>query len=283
MVSATPAAESKLAEARRLLGCLGPVVVALSGGVDSSLLLALAVEEAGPERVLAATIAGVVDTDEDLGTAAALAASLGVEHRVMRLNELEIDGFAKNPPERCYLCRCQMCTALAALAADSGAVVVDGANADDLADFRPGLRAAAERGVRHPLAEAGLTKNEIRVAARALGLPTWNRPASPCLASRFPYGERITLEGLRMVAAAEALLRSHGFDVVRVRHEGRTARIEVPADRLAEIASAPLREELDAGLRRLGYAYVCVDLRGFRSGSLNEVLAPEVVNRFPAD
>jgi uncharacterized protein len=268
-------AEAKIAEARGCLATLGRVVVALSGGVDSSLLLALAVDELGADAVVAATIAGVVDVEQDLEAAATLAAALGVQHEVVRVNELGIEGFSANTPQRCYLCRRAMCASLSTLALERCAAVVDGANADDLSDYRPGMRAAAEAGVRHPLAEAGLTKAEIRAAARARGLSSWNRPASPCLASRFPYGERITVEGLRMVAAAESFLHSLGFDVARVRHEGRVARLEVPVGRIPELTSPEVREAVDSHLRDMGYAYVTVDLRGFRSGSLNEVLDDE--------
>ncbi len=262
----TKAVEAALAQ-------LDGVVVALSGGVDSSLLLALAIRALGAERVLAVTAASAVESEDDLESARAVAQTVGAVHRVINLDPLEIPGFSLNTPRRCYVCRQQLFDALETIREEIGfEAVADGAIADDSEDYRPGSQAADEAGVRHPLADAGLTKAEVRSMSRDLGLPTSERPASPCLASRFPYGEPITLETLKTVAKAESVLHGLGFPVVRVRHHGRLARIEVPAGEVSSIIDEPSRSTIVDALRELGYAYVCVDLLGFRSGSLNEVL-----------
>lgn len=265
----------KMAKAEARIAALGGAVVALSGGVDSSLLLALARGALLSERLVAVTAVGSVESEEDIESARALTERLEVSHECLLLDALEIPGFADNTPLRCYLCRGQLYRALEVVRAAHGLeAVLDGAIADDRHDYRPGLQAAEEAGVLHPLAEAGFSKEEVREASRRLGLPTAERPASPCLASRFPYGERITVEGLQTVARAEEWLRARDFPVVRVRHHdgGRLARIEVPADQLHRLCEEPLRSEAASALQALGYTYICADLMGFRSGSLNEVL-----------
>jgi uncharacterized protein len=263
----------KTAKAEARIAALDGAVVALSGGVDSGLLLALAARVLPPGKVVAVTAVGSVESEEDIESARALTERLQIPHDCIVLDSLNIPGFADNTPLRCYLCRGQLYEALEAIRLERGfEAVLDGAIADDSLDYRPGLQAAKEAGVLHPLAEAGLSKEEVREASRRLGLPTAERPASPCLASRFPYGETITLEALRTVARAEEFLHGCGFPLVRVRHHGRLARIEVPADQIARLSVEPLRSQLTAALKELGYTYVCVDLMGFRSGSLNEVL-----------
>jgi uncharacterized protein len=263
--------KARNAEAR--IAALDGAVVALSGGVDSSLLLALAARALPPGKLVAVTAVGSVESEEDIESARALTGQLRVPHDCVALDSLEIPGFADNTPLRCYLCRGQLYEALEAVRIEHGfEAVLDGAIAEDSLDYRPGLQAAKEAGVVHPLAEAGFSKEEVREASRRLDLPTAERPASPCLASRFPYGEQITVEALQTVARAEELLHGWGFPIVRVRHHGRLARIEVPADQVARLCEEPLRSQATTALGDLGYTYVCVDLLGFRSGSLNEVL-----------
>lgn len=261
---------------RSLVRGLESTVVAFSGGVDSSVVLALALEELGPERVLAVTSASETYLPEEIAEAGALAQRLGARHEVIQTAELDIPGFVENPPDRCYYCKTELYGSLRAVAEREGlATVVDGANRDDSRDFRPGHRAADEAGVRHPLMEAGLGKESVRSLALRLGLDNWAKPSSPCLSSRFPYGESITLEKLAAVRAAEAYLRGLGFVTFRVRYHGPVARIEVPAGEIVGLLELGTRAGLVARFKELGFAYVTVDLEGFRSGSMNEVLSAQ--------
>jgi uncharacterized protein len=267
--------EGKLAHLRGLLAELPSALVAFSGGVDSTFLMRVAHEVLG-ERCVALTTVSPATPIEDVDEAKALAARLGFRHRLIETNELDIPAYAANPVNRCYFCKDNLFVISAAEAGRLGlAVVLDGANLDDLGDHRPGLTAAAEQGVRHPLIEAELGKAEIRAASRALGLPTWDRPASPCLSSRFPYGSKITSEGLARVGAAEAFLRTLGFRELRVRHHDQVARLEVPVGEMARLLEPTVREQVVGKLKELGFAYVALDLQGFRSGSLNEALVPQ--------
>jgi len=262
--------EDKLHRLRSLLGELDSALVAFSGGVDSTFLLRVAHEVLGDRCVALTTTSATTPTD-DLAEARAIADSLGVTHVVIDTDELAIPGYTENPVNRCWFCKDNLFVICAAEAARRGlASVLDGANLDDLGDHRPGLTAAAEHGVRHPLVEAELTKGDIREASRALGLRTWDRPASPCLSSRFPYGTRITAERLQQVAAAERWLREHGFRELRVRFHDALARVEVPPADMAALLA--LRTDLVDSFRRLGFTWVALDLQGFRSGSLNEAL-----------
>jgi len=248
------------------------VVVAYSGGVDSALVAALAVDRIG-DRALAVTGVSPALAPHLREEARAQARWLGLRHREIPTAELEDPAYAGNPQDRCYACKRELHGLLAPLALAADAVVLDGVNRDDLADYRPGLGAARERGVISPLAEAGIDKQGVRCISRALGLPWWDKPAQPCLASRFPYGEPITAARLQRVAAAEDWLRERGFRELRVRSQGETARIELPEGALPEVlarlAQGPLRQELVASLAAFGFTAVALDLEGLVSGKLN--------------
>jgi len=262
----------KLSALRERVRQCGSLLVAYSGGVDSSFLLAVAAQTI-PGQVVALTTLSPTNPHEDVRLAREIARQLGVQHLEIRANELAIEGYAANPVNRCYFCKrnlYQICKREAA--ARRIEEISDGVNQDDLGDYRPGLEAAREAGVRHLLAESQLSKPEIRVLSRELGLPTWDRPASPCLSSRFPYGTEITEERLKMVAAAETLLRELGFREVRVRYHEGSARIEVAPDELARAVAHPIRSRIASGLRDLGFRFVALDLEGFRSGNLNRDL-----------
>lgn len=263
----------KLARLRRIIGRCEGTAVAFSGGVDSTLLLRVARDVLG-ENVLAVTVVSAVESARDVEEAGRIAAELGARWRRLDVDEREIDGFTDNPPDRCYRCKKDLFTRIAAIARGEGlGCVMEASNADDRGDYRPGMRAVAELGIASPLLEAGLSKDDVRALSRELGLEGWNRPSSACLASRIPYGEAITREKLRRIEEAEAFLRSRGFAQCRVRHHGVLARIEVEPDLVARLLEPSLREAALRRLRELGFKYVTVDLQGYRTGSLNEELS----------
>jgi uncharacterized protein len=277
LLPADPDFASRVERLRTLVRGLGSCLVAYSGGVDSSVVLAVARAELGA-RAAAVIGRSATYAASELAQALAQAQVLGVEPRVVDTAELDDPRFADNPSNRCYFCKGELYVRLAALARAEGvAAVLDGTNADDLADHRPGRRAAHEHGVRSPLAELGFSKADVRALAVELGLPSADKPAMPCLSSRFPYGSRITSGQLAQVEAGEAWLRERGFRDVRLRHHGTVARLELEAHELARLVAEPLRGECVAALRGLGFAYVALDLQGFRSGSLNETLSPSAV------
>jgi len=265
-----PALETKWQALVNRLRELDSVVVAFSGGVDSSMLAAAAHLILQP-RMFAVTIRSQVETAGIMETAASIAAQFGFPHQVIDYDKLNDQAYVDNTPDRCYVCKSVDLGIISEIAQKAGIRhVLMGANADDLGDYRPGLRAAAELSVVSPLAEVGLTKKEVRTLARELGLANWNHPSSPCLASRIPYGIKVTRDKLEQIAQGEAYLRALNFDVVRVRNNGVLARIEVLPDEIGRLMT--LREEIVAYFKQIGFQYVTVDLEGFRSGSLNEVL-----------
>ena len=261
----------KYGRLQKILQDYGRVMVAFSGGIDSTLVLKAAVD-ALHKNVLAVTITGAIFPSHESKEAVELANLIGVEHVLLEYNEIGQPPFANNPPDRCYHCKKNMYSKLLAVAAAQGInVVVDGSNADDLQDYRPGLRAAIELGVYSPLKEVGLCKEEIRALSRKIGLSTADKPANPCLATRFPYGTPIDLKSLQQVEQAESYLLQLGIPQVRVRHHGNLARIEVPEKYLSFVlghASA-----IESKLKGLGYTYVALDLRGYRTGSMNEAIS----------
>lgn len=265
-------ARERLAAALR---ALGGGVVALSGGTDSALVLAAAADAWGRSRCVAVTSRSDSLAPRELDDARAQAAAAGVEHVVLAGHEIDLEAFRRNAPDRCFHCKDTLYGAARAEADRRGLPwVVDGANADDVGDHRPGLAARDRHRVRSPLLEAGLTKPWVRAVARAMGLPWWDKPAESCLSSRFPYGTTITPEGLVRVRDAEEVVRALGFRVVRVRVHDTVARIEVPPADVPALLADGLRERVVAGLKGLGFVYVTVDVEGFRSGSMNEALRP---------
>jgi uncharacterized protein len=267
----------------RLLDTLkgyGRVAVAFSGGIDST-VVAQAAQLALGDRALAVTAVSESLAEGELEEAEALARRIGIRHRVIRTEEFADPNYLRNNTDRCYFCKSELYGRLAGLLGALGAdVIASGANADDMGDHRPGMRAAGEHGVRHPLLECGLNKAAVRDLARAWDLPTWDKPATPCLSSRIAYGEPVTPERVQMIDQAEQWLRRHGLRLLRVRyHKGDLARIEVPIEELSRLASPEVRGELVPAFRALGFQYVTLDLQGFRSGSLNAVIPLENLQR----
>ncbi len=266
---------NKTTELKVLLAGMGGCVIGFSGGVDSTLLFAVAAEVLGP-RALAVTATSETYPERERREAEALAKRIGGRHRVIVSEELDIPEFQDNPPNRCYYCKHELFGKLRAIADQEGLPhVLDGTNVDDRGDHRPGRQAAAEIGVRSPLEEAGFTKEDIRQLSRTMDLPTWDKPAFACLSSRFPYGTAITSERVRRVGQAEESLRELGFRVLRVRYHDSVARVELGPEEFTQ-AVGPLRDEVSRRVRAAGFTYIAVDLQGYRSGSMNEGVAAGV-------
>jgi uncharacterized protein len=264
--------EQKLEQLRALFAEMDRAIIAYSGGIDSTLVAKVAWDVLG-DRALAVTAVSPSLLPEDLQEACIQAQEIGIAHELVETHELENPSYTANPINRCYFCKSELHDTLKPLALERGyPYVVDGVNADDLTDYRPGIQAAKERGARSPLAEVGISKLEVREIAKHLGLSCWDKPAQPCLSSRFPYGETITIAKLQRVGRAEAYLRKLGLKTLRVRSEGDTARIELPPEQIKEFVLTIDLPQLVAQFQALGFLYVTLDLEGFRSGKLNQVL-----------
>jgi uncharacterized protein len=265
--------EEKLLKLRKIVKKLKSVVVAFSGGVDST-LVAKVCYDVLKDNSMAVTARSETYPDFEFEEAKGLAKEIGIRHLVLNTSELAIEGFASNPPNRCYFCKTELFEKLKDIAKQHRFLhVADGANLDDMEDYRPGLEASKELGVKSPLKEAGMTKKDVREASKMLNLPNWNKPAYACMSSRFPYGQSITEEKLKMVSEAEKYLRGLGLEQFRVRHHETIARIEVLPEDIHILTNSPTRDELLGKFKEIGFTYVTLDLEGYRSGSMNEVLS----------
>jgi pyridinium-3,5-biscarboxylic acid mononucleotide sulfurtransferase len=265
----------KLEQLKELFTEIDQALIAYSGGVDSTLVAKIAYDVLG-DRALAVTAVSPSLLPEELEDAKIQAATIGISHKIVQTQEMDNPNYTSNPVNRCYFCKSELHDTLKPLALELGyPYVVDGVNADDLHDYRPGIQAAKERGARSPLAEIGVTKAEVRQISQQLGLSWWDKPAQPCLSSRFPYGEEITIAKLQRVGRAEIYLRNLGWQNLRVRSECDTARIELSPDKIKDFVSTTDLSTLVSAFQNWGFIYVTLDLEGYRSGKLNQVL-PQV-------
>ncbi|AFY35086.1 ATP-dependent sacrificial sulfur transferase LarE [Calothrix sp. PCC 7507] len=265
----------KLEQLKVIFAQMEQALIAYSGGVDSTLVAKIAYDVLG-DRALAVTAVSPSLLPEELEDAKIQAATMGILHKIVQTHEMDNPNYTSNPVNRCYFCKSELHDTLKPLALEFGyPYVVDGVNADDLHDYRPGIQAAKERGARSPLAEVGVTKMEVRQLSQQLGLPWWDKPAQPCLSSRFPYGEEITIAKLQRVGRAEIYLRKLGLQNLRVRSEGDTARIELSPEQIKEFVLTMDLQKVVAAFQEFGFIYVTLDLEGYRSGKLNQVLNRE--------
>jgi pyridinium-3,5-biscarboxylic acid mononucleotide sulfurtransferase len=266
----------KLEQLKAIFAQMEQALIAYSGGVDSTLVAKIAYDILG-DRALAVTAVSPSLLPEELEDAKIQAATIGIPHQIVQTNEMDNPNYTSNPVNRCYFCKSELHDTLKPLARELGyPYVVDGVNADDLHDYRPGIQAAKERGARSPLAEVGVTKMEVRQLSQQLSLPWWDKPAQPCLSSRFPYGEEITVAKLQRVGRAEIYLRKLGLKNLRVRSEGDTARIELSPEQIKEFVLTTDLQQVVSAFVEFGFIYVTLDLEGYRSGKLNQVLSPKI-------
>ena len=267
--------EQKLGQLKTIFAEMEQALIAYSGGVDSTLVAKIAYDVLG-DRAIAVTAVSPSLLPEELEDAQIQAAEIGITHKIIDTHEMDNPNYTANPVNRCYFCKSELHDTLKPLATQLGyPYVVDGVNADDLRDYRPGIQAAKERGVRSPLAEVGVTKAEVRQLSQQLSLPWWDKPAQPCLSSRFPYGEEITITKLQRVGRAEIYLRRLGWQNLRVRSDGDTARIELSPEKIKEFVLTMDLQAVVAAFQSYGFVYVTLDLEGYRSGKLNQVLTSQ--------
>ena len=269
----------KLEQLKEFFTEMEQALIAYSGGVDSTLVAKIAYDVLG-DRALAVTAVSPSLLPEELEDAKIQAATIGISHKIVQTQEMDNPNYTSNPVNRCYFCKSELHDTLKPLALELGyPYVVDGVNADDLHDYRPGIQAAKERGARSPLAEIGVTKAEVRQISQQLGLPWWDKPAQPCLSSRFPYGEEITIAKLQRVGRAEIYLRTLGWQNLRVRSEGDTAKIELSPDKIKDFVTMTDLPSLVSVFQNWGFIYITLDLEGYRSGKLNQVLPPVALQK----
>lgn len=262
----------KLAALQNMLKLTGGIAIAFSGGTDSTFLLKAAHDILG-NKVMVITASSSVFSAREFKAAADFAEHLGIRHKVFFADQLEVEGFADNPLNRCYLCKRALFRKIVDIASENNiSLVADGSHVDDNSDYRPGIKALKELGIRSPLQEAGMTKEDIRLLSKEWRLPTWDKPPFACLASRVPYGHKITREKLAMIEKAEQYLFDWGFRQVRVRHHGDIARIEVSSEERSRFADEELMDRVDAQFSEVGFAYTALDLKGYRTGSMNEII-----------
>ncbi len=262
----------KLTQLKTLFEEIGSALIAYSGGIDSTLVAKVAYDVLG-ENALAVTAVSPSLLPEELDDAQTQTEIIGIRHELVETHEMDDPNYTSNPVNRCYFCKSELHNTLKPLALERGyPYVIDGVNADDLKDYRPGIQAAKESGARSPLAEVGITKKEVREITKKLGLPWWDKPSQPCLSSRFPYGEKITVAKLQRVGRAEVYLRQQGWNYLRVRSAGDTARIELPPDKIKEFVLQTDLSAITKKFQELGFLFVTLDLEGYQSGKLNRVL-----------